>query len=128
MQGLQSFEMKLNTVPSSRGDTAFVTVSFGNVDNEEDAELQRLIASSILKTRMHGQGNGTPVVFPKLVYLHSEEQHKNPDQEALFDLAIECSSKSMYPDYLSLDEGYVGETFKRTGKVISPMGKQLLPI
>lgn len=121
-QGLQSLEMKLNTVPCSRGDTAFVTVSFGNCDVPEDADLQRRIASWILKTRMHGQGNGSPVVFPKLIYLHSLEQHKDPEQEKLFDLAIQCSSKVMYPDYLSLDAGYVGEIYKSTGKVISAMG------
>jgi ribonucleoside-triphosphate reductase len=123
MQGLQSFEMKVNTVPSSRGDTAFVTITFGNCDNEEDARIQQAICRGILKTRMNGQGNGSPVVFPKLVYLHSEAQTANSeDQTKLFDLAIECSSKAMYPDYLSLDHGYVGDTYHRTGKVISPMG------
>jgi ribonucleoside-triphosphate reductase len=28
----------------------------------------------------------------------------------------------MYPDFLSLDSGYVGEMYKKTGKTISPMG------
>ena len=122
-QGIQSLEMKLNTVPCSRGDTAFVTVSFGNCADPENADIQRRICSWFLKTRMHGQGNGSPVVFPKLVYLHSLEQHKDPEQEKLFDLAIECSSKVMYPDYLSLDSGYTGDIYKSTGKVISPMGE-----
>lgn len=129
LQGIQSLEMKLNTVPCSRGDMAFVTVTFGNCDNPEDANIQRLIASGFMKTRMKGQGNGSPVVFPKLVYLHSEKQHEDPDQVKLFDLAIECSSRAMYPDYLSLDTGYVGELYQKTGKVVSPMGRSpLLPI
>lgn len=122
-QGCQSLEMKLNTVPSSRGDTAFVTVSFGNVDPDDElASLQRAICRAILNTRMRGQGNGSPVVFPKLVYLHSEKQHEDPEQAKLFDFAIECSSKSMYPDYLSLDAGETGRIFKQHGKVVSPMG------
>lgn len=122
-QGCQSLEMKLNTVPSSRGDTAFVTVSFGNVDPDDElADFQRMICRAILRTRMHGQGNGSPVVFPKLVYLHSEKQHEDRDQAELFDLAIECSSKSMYPDYLSLDAGETGRIFREHGKVVSPMG------
>ena len=122
MQGLQSLEMKLNTVPCSRGDTAFVTVSFGNCDDPETAPLQRAICSAILLTRMHGQGNGSPVVFPKLVYLHSEAQHQDQNQQRLFSLAIKCSSQAMYPDYLSLDNSAVGEIFARTGKTVSPMG------
>lgn len=122
MQGFQSLEMKLNTVPSSRGDTAFVTISFGNCDVEEDAEIQRMISAAILHTRMTGQGNGSPVVFPKLVYLHSEKQHEQPEQAKLFDLAVECSSKAMYPDYLSLDHGFVGDMYHKTGQAISPMG------
>jgi ribonucleoside-triphosphate reductase len=44
------------------------------------------------------------------------------EQEKLFEHAIECSSKAMYPDYLSLDHGYVGEMYQKTGKAISPMG------
>ncbi|MDL2285045.1 anaerobic ribonucleoside-triphosphate reductase, partial [Oxalobacter sp. OttesenSCG-928-P03] len=124
-QGIQSFEMKLNTVPSSRGDTAFVTISFGNCDIPEDADIQRLICECILDTRMNGQGNGAPVVFPKLVYLHSEKQHEEAGQQKLFDKAIECNSKAMYPDYLSLDNEYVSEVgriYHTTGKVVSPMG------
>ena len=122
-QGLQSFEMKVNTVPSSRGDTAFVTISFGcvDIDSIEDRIIQQTICHAILDTRMNGQGNGSPVVFPKLVYLHSEKQDSKKQQE-LFEHAIECSSKAMYPDYLSLDHGYVGDVYQRTGKVISPMG------
>lgn len=124
MQGFQSLEMKLNTVPSSRGDTAFVTISFGDVQetDEKAAAMQRAICAGILQTRMNGQGNGSPVVFPKLVYLHSEKQHEDPEQARLFEMAIECSSKAMYPDFLSLDAGYVGEVYQRTGKPVSPMG------
>jgi len=121
-QGLQSLEMKLNTVPSSRGDTAFVTVSFGNCDVPEVASVQRMIAAGLLNTRMAGQGNGSPVVFPKLVYLYSKDQHQDPEQERLFKLAVKCNSVAMYPDYLSLDAGYVGEMYQKHGKVISPMG------
>lgn len=121
-QGLQSLEMKLNTVPCSRGDTAFTTISFGNVDGTVDEHLQRMICEEILSVRMNGQGNGSPVVFPKLVYLYEETQHQDPDQMVLFNKAIECTSRAMYPDFLSLNNGKVGEIFQRTGKVVSPMG------
>lgn len=122
-QGAQSIEMKLNTVPSSRGDTAFVTVSFGCVNPDDpDAAIQRKIADCILDTRMHGQGNGSPVLFPKLIYLYSEEQHKDPDQQTLFRKAIKCNSLAMYPDYISLDAGYTGEIYKKYGVALTSMG------
>lgn len=121
-QGFQALEMRLNTVPSSRGDTAFVTITFGNCDDPETNHIQREICEVILNTRMKGQGTGTPVVFPKLVYLYSKAQHEHPDQKKLFRLSLECNSRAMYPDYLSLDAGEVGEIYQRTGKVVSPMG------
>lgn len=126
-QGFKSLELKLNTVPSSRGDFAFTTVTFGNIpdDNYFDRYWKIEICKAILTTRMKGHGeHGIPVVFPKLVYLYSQQQHnKNKDQQELFDLGVKCSSKAQYPDWLSLDgDGYVAEIFKKTGKVISPMG------
>lgn len=125
IQGFQSIEMKLNTVPCSRGDFAFTTLSFGNVKDSEDPELQRMIARAILTVRMNGQGkHGRPVVFPKLVYLYSKEQHKEKEQQELFDHAILCTSKAMYPDYLSIDSQYgdVSRIFNTHGVVTSPMG------
>ena len=128
-QGFQSLELKLNTVPSSRGDFAFTTVTFGNIEVKDEFSRfwQIEICKAILETRMAGHGkNKVPVVFPKLVLLFSQEQHdKNKDQQELFDLAIKCSSVAQYPDYLSIDgDGYVGDIYKTTGKVISPMGRQ----
>ena len=124
-QGFQSLEMKLNSVPSSRGDFAFTTLTFGCVDtkNELDAKIQRLICHKILDTRMFGQKNKAPVVFPKLVYLHEETQHKQPDQQDLFDHVVRCCSVAAYPDTLSLNNGEVGRIYQETGKVVSPMGR-----
>lgn len=80
-----------------------------------------------LKVRMAGQGREgkkKPVVFPKLIFLYDEEIHgKGKILEDLFEIALECSSKAMYPDYLSLSgEGYVPEMYKKYGSVIYPMG------
>ena len=124
-QGLQSLEMKLNSVPSSRGDFAFTTLSFGCVEDSDDSEIQRLICHKILDTRMFGQKDKAPVVFPKLVYLYSEDQHKTLEQQELFDHVVKCCSVAMYPDVLSLDNGEVGRLYKETGKVVSPMGRHL---
>ena len=124
-QGFQSLELKLNTVPCSRGDFAFTTLTFGMLDEFEDYNdryIMRLIGETILETRMKGHG-GKQVVFPKLVFLYDEGKIKeDDDHRELFEKAVECSSKCMYPDYLSLNHGVVGDIYQRTGAITSPMG------
>lgn len=124
-QGFQSLELKLNTVPCSRGDFAFTTLTFGTWDtmmDYEDQEIMKLIGEVILDTRMKGHG-GKQVVFPKLVFLYDEDKIKSDKgHKELFEKAVECSSKCMYPDYLSLNHGKVADIYKRTGAITSPMG------
>lgn len=124
-QGFQSLELKLNTVPCSRGDFAFTTLTFGTWDimmDDLDRNIMLMIGKTILKTRMRGHGD-KQVVFPKLVFLYDEDKIRNDeDHKELFELAVECSSKCMYPDYLSLNHGKVGEIYQRTGAITSPMG------
>lgn len=124
-QGFQSLELKLNTVPCSRGDFAFTTLTFGTWDtmmDDLDRGIMKLIGEVILKTRMKGHG-GKQVVFPKLVFLYDEDKIKeDKDHKELFELAVKCSSQCMYPDYLSLNHGKVADIYKRTGAITSPMG------
>lgn len=124
-QGFQSLELKLNTVPCSRGDFAFTTLTFGTWDielDDIDQEIMKLIGEIILETRMNGHG-GKQVVFPKLVFLYDEDKiNKDERHRELFGLAVECSSECMYPDYLSLNHGKVADIYKRTGAITSPMG------
>lgn len=125
-QGFQSLELKLNTVPCSRGDFAFTTLTFGTWDvmmDDLNRDIMRMIGETILKTRMKGHG-GKQVVFPKLVFLYDEDKIRNDeDHKELFELAVECSSQCMYPDYLSLNHGKVADIYKRTGAITSPMGR-----
>src|SRR5699024_7256561 len=62
--------------------------------------------------------------FPKLTFLYDENLHgEGKELEYLFDEAVECSSKCMYPDFLSLTgEGYIPSMYKKYGKVVSLMG------
>lgn len=124
-QGFQSLELKLNTVPCSRGDFAFTTLTFGTWDimmDDLDRDIMRMIGETILKTRMKGHGD-KQVVFPKLVFLYDEDKIKeDEDHKELFELAVKCSSQCMYPDYLSLNHGKVADIYKRTGAITSPMG------
>ena len=122
-QGFQSWEMAFNSVGSSRGDYPFIAISFGVGTNR----FERMATEVALKTRMKGQGKEgfkRPVLFPKLNFLYDENLHgKGKEFEYLFDLAIDCSSKAMYPDFLSLTgNGYIPSIYKKYGKVISLMG------
>lgn len=96
-QGFQSWEYRFNTVGSSRGDYPFIATSFGIGTNK----FERMATEVILKVRANGQGkNGfkKPVLFPKLTFLYDENLHgEGKEFEYLFDIAIDCSSKCMYP-------------------------------
>lgn len=122
-QGFQGIEMKLNTVGSSRGDYPFITMTFGL----GTSEFEKLASKTFLRVHMNGQGkegHKKPVLFPKLVFLYDENLHGiGKPLEDVFEAGIECSSKTMYPDWLSLTgEGYVPEMYKKYGRVVSPMG------
>lgn len=122
-QGFQGMEYDLNTIGSSRGDYPFVTVTFGL----GTGKFARMANEVILEVRKNGQGKPgfkKIVLFPKLVFLYDKNLHgKGKELEYIFDKAIECSSKAMYPDYLSLTgDSYVSEIYRKYGEVISPMG------
>lgn len=128
-QGFQSLELKLNTVPCSRGDFAFTTLTFGQWEVEQSAENRYWLAEigkTILSTRRNGHGpTGKPVVFPKLVYLYDEHQIQADKYSSdLFGRAVETSAECMYPDYLAInsDYGTVSRLFREQKVITSPMG------
>lgn len=122
-QGWQGIEYKLNTVGSSRGDYPFVTVTMG-LGQDRFAKMCNI---SLLQVHQEGQGKPgakKPVLFPKIVFLYDEAIHgQGGCCEDVFEAGVECSSKTMYPDWLSLSgEGYISEMYQKYGRVISPMG------
>ncbi len=122
-QGWQGIEYKLNTVGSSRGDYPFVTVTLGL----GTSELEKMISVSLLEVHRGGQGRPgakKPVLFPKIVFLYDKNLHgPGGSCEDVFEKGVECSAKTMYPDWLSMTgEGYISSMYKKYGKVISPMG------
>ena len=122
-QGFQGWEYKFNTVASSRGDYPFITMTFGT----GTGKFAKIASITMLHVRRKGQGKKSckkPVLFPKLVFLYDENLHgAGKELEDVFEAGILCSSKSMYPDWLSLTgEGYVAEIYQKYGAIISPMG------
>ncbi len=122
-QGFQGWEYKFNSVSSSRGDYPFITMTAGTGKDR----WSKLATITLLNVRKKGQGKSgckKPVLFPKIVFLYDENLHgPGCELEDVFEAGLECSAKTMYPDWLSLTgKGYVSSIYKRYGKVISPMG------
>lgn len=122
-QGFQGWEMKFNSCSSSRGDYPFTSISFGLGRNR----FETMASSICMEVRKNGQGKTGfkhPVLFPKLSFLYDKNLHgKGEELEWLFDEAIDCSSKAMYPDYISCTgDGYGPSIYKKYGKTISRMG------
>lgn len=122
-QGFQGWEYKFNTVPSCRGDYPFITITTGL----GTSEFEKMATLALLNVRREGQGkegHKKPVLFPKIVFLYDEALHgKGKECEDLFEAGILCSSKTMYPDWLSMSgDGYIADMYKKYGRVISPMG------
>ncbi|MCF0131589.1 MAG: anaerobic ribonucleoside-triphosphate reductase [Pseudobutyrivibrio sp.] len=122
-QGFQGWEYKFNTVASSRGDYPFITVTIGL----GTSVFAKMASKACLKVRSIGQGKPgfkKPVLFPKIVFLYDENLHgPGAPLEDVFEAGIDCSRKTMYPDWLSLTgEGYISSMYKKYGKAISPMG------
>ncbi len=122
-QGFQGWEYKFNTVASSRGDYPFITVTAGT----GTGRFAKLATICMLNVRRRGQGKEgrkKPVLFPKIVFLYDENLHgPGKPMEDVFEAGVRCSSKTMYPDWLSLTgRGYVPSMYKKYGRIVSPMG------
>ena len=122
-QGFQGWEYKFNTVASCRGDYPFISVTAGT----GRGMFAKLATKTLLDVRRKGQGKKgckKPVLFPKIIFLYDENLHgPGKELEDLFEAGVDCSAKTMYPDWLSLTgEGYVPEMYKKYGKIITPMG------
>ena len=122
-QGFQSWEMKFNSVASSRGDYPFTAITFGL----GTGKFETMCSSVAMKVRKEGQGKPGfkhPVLFPKLSFFYDEDLHgEGKELEWLFDEAIDCSAKSMYPDFISCTgDGYAPSIYKKYKVPISRMG------
>jgi len=122
-QGFQGWEYKFNTVASSHGEYPFITLTAGT----GTGRFARLASKTMFYVRGSGQGrkgHKKPVPFPKLVFLYDEKLHgAGGELEDVFESAVSCSAKAMYPDWLSLTgEGYIPQMYRKYGKIVSPMG------
>ena len=99
----QGLEYEINSIYSANGQTPFHSIGFGLGTTWES----RLIQKSILKVRIKGLGEEEDTaIFPKLIFVIKSGINKNPEDPNydIKQLALECSSKRMYPDIVSYDK------------------------
>ena len=121
--GVQTIQYQINTLMTTNGQSPFVTV-FLNLDpNDEYIEENAMIVEEVLRQRLEGIKNEVGVYvtpsFPKLVYVLDEHNClKGGKYDYITKLAVRCSAKRLYPDYISAKK--MRENYE--GNVFSPMG------
>ena len=121
--GVQTIQYQINTLMTTNGQSPFVTLFLYLDENDEYIEENAMIIEEILRQRYDGIKNEKGVyvtpAFPKLIYVLDENNClKGGKYDYLTKLAVKCSSKRLYPDYISakkMREHYDGNVF-------SPMG------
>jgi ribonucleoside-triphosphate reductase len=121
--GVQTIQYQINTLMTTNGQSPFVTLFLNLEAEDEYAEETAMIIEEILKQRLLGIKNESGVyitpAFPKLVYvLHEHNALKGGQYDRLTRLAVKCSAKRMYPDYISakkMKENYQGNVFAPMG-------------
>ncbi len=113
---MQTMEYQINSNRVSNGQTPFVTVGFGLGTSWFAREIQR----AILLNRIRGLGKDRhTAIFPKLVFTIKHGVNADPGDPNydLKQLALECSTKRMYPDVV-----FYENIVKITGSFKAPMG------
>lgn len=121
--GVQTIQYQINTLMTTNGQSPFVTLFLNLKEDDPYKDEVALIIEEILKQRIQGIKNEAGVyitpAFPKLIYVLDEHNClKGGKYDYLTKLAVECSSKRMYPDYISakkMRENYDGEVFSCMG-------------
>ena len=121
--GVQTIQYQINTLMTTNGQSPFVTLFLNLQEDDPYLEENAMIVEEVLRQRLEGIKNEKGVyitpAFPKLVYVLDEcNCLKGGKYDYLTRLAVKCSAKRMYPDYISakkMKENYEGNVF-------SPMG------
>ena len=121
--GIQTIQYQINTLMTTNGQSPFVTLFLHLEKDDPYIKENAMIIEEILKQRYEGIKNEAGVyitpAFPKLVYVLDEFNClKGGEYDYLTKLAVKCSSKRMYPDYISAKK--MRENYE--GNVFSPMG------
>ncbi len=121
--GVQTIQYQINTLMTTNGQSPFVTLFLHLEEGDPYIKENAMIIEEVLRQRYEGIKNEAGVyvtpAFPKLVYVLDEcNCLKGGEYDYLTKLAVKCSAKRMYPDYISAKK--MRENYE--GNVFSPMG------
>lgn len=121
--GVQTIQYQINTLMTTNGQSPFVTLFLVLREGDPYIKENAAIIQEILSQRLEGIKNEKGVyitpAFPKLVYVLDECNNlTGGEYDYLTELAVKCSAKRMYPDYISAKK--MREHYE--GNVFSPMG------
>lgn len=121
--GVQTIQYQINTLMTTNGQSPFVTLFLHLKEDDPYLKETAMIVEEILRQRLQGIKNDKGVyvtpAFPKLVYVLDELNClKGGKYDYITHLAVKCSAKRMYPDYISAKK--MRENYE--GNVFSPMG------
>ena len=121
--GVQTIQYQINTLMTTNGQSPFVTLFLHLEDGDPYIKENAMIIEEVLRQRYQGIKNEAGIyvtpAFPKLVYVLDEcNCLKGGEYDYLTKLAVKCSAKRMYPDYISAKK--MRENYE--GNVFSPMG------
>ncbi len=121
--GVQTIQYQINTLMTTNGQSPFVTIFLNLQADDEYLPENAMIVEEILRQRLEGIKNDKGVfvtpAFPKLVYVLDEHNClKGGKYDYITKLAVKCSAKRLYPDYISAKK--MRENYE--GNVFAPMG------
>lgn len=121
--GVQTIQYQINTLMTTNGQSPFVTLFLHLQEGDPYIQENAMIIEEILNQRLEGIKNAAGVyvtpAFPKLVYVLDENNClKGGKYDNITRLAVKCSAKRMYPDYISAKK--MRENYE--GNVFAPMG------
>lgn len=109
-QAAEAFIHNSNSMLSrGGGQTPFMSINFGL----DTSKWGRIVTEQTLKAQIAGLGDNSTPIFPILIFkVHSEynmlPESKNYD---LFKLALECTSKRMFPNYQFIETEFNSRNF-----------------
>jgi len=121
---MQSLLYQINTLTTSNGQSPFITISLGL----DTSYYGRMITEQYLKVHLEGIGeNKATPVFPKVVFF-LEDGVNLKEGDANYDLkklAIQCSTKRIYPDYISVPKNREITGVSEQALPVTPMGGRI---
>lgn len=121
--GIQTIQYQILTLMTTNGQTPFVTL-FAELDkNDKYLDYTAKVYYELFKQRLEGIENENGVkstpTFPKLIYVLDDFNClEGGEYDWVTKMAVKCSAKRMYPDYISAREMrniYNGNVFSSMG-------------